>query len=356
MKIFYTSVFVVITLMSSCKLKEDQQAGQGKAMPDNSSAINPKASNDAAGWEKINTTGGGGAVTGSLGKQMDAINNTDAQNRFLADSIDRAYQVNKIRYEDSMRKVQEIQQRQSIAMNTRQAATKESITRRAVERSSGAGSPSPKKAVQKIPEEKIKVQADPVVDQSGSDLVDDFNTVVFSKKSKGSEKPSAAAAEEKKYTGKERFDEIDVSIPAVVKEKTSVTMGGALSVRTTKAQYIGQGITLPAGSVVTGFADIQDDRLNLTIRSVNYNGRILRLSWKVYDNDGAEGMAVSNATLQKNGSTGVNQTMSTAGQLITGNGVIGQLTGGLVRNVMSGSGKISITVPAGKKLIIKSAN
>lgn len=355
MKHIYT-IATFIILFTGCKLK-DQQADTQQKLPDNSSAMNNKASNNATGWEKLNTGDAAGA-TGTMGKQMEALNSTDQRKRYVADSLDKAMASARTRKEDSLRAVFV---RDSLASITRTKAA--AAPRKASGPTTGTvNRPVARTTPPAAPTKPTKqVVAEPVIseeEKAYTDGIEDFNTVVFKKKNKATApaenaSPGGPAAS---YTGKERFEEIDVSIPAVVHERTTVSSGGAMSVKTTKAAYIGQGITLPAGSIVTGFSDFQDDRLNLRIRSVNYNGRILRLSWKVYDTDGAEGIAVANATLKKNSSTGINQTLSAAGQLITGSGAAGQVSSGMVRSIMSGSGRVSISVESGKKLIIKSAN
>lgn len=356
MKYFYLFITLMVAL-TGCKLK-DQQPEQQQKLPDNTSAMNNKASNNATGWEKLNTGDATGA-TGTMGKQMEALNSTDRQKKYLADSIDRAMQAHRTRREDSLR---QIRIRDSIASATRTTATRGSsgspVRKRTTETSARTSPAAAQPSVQNKRVVKF-AEKDQNLEEAYSDGLEDFNTVVFKKKNKGaggSENSAPAADAVGNYSGKERFDEVDISIPAVVHERSTVSTGGALSVKTTRAVYIGQGITLPAGSIVTGFADFQDDRLNLRIKSINYNGRILRLSWKVYDTDGAEGIAVANATLKKNSSTGINQTLNAAGQLITGGGAVGQVSSGMVRSIMAGSGRVSVAVESGKKLIIKSAN
>ena len=91
--------------MFSCKLKEDVFADD-KKVPDNTTAVNSKSSNNANGWEKLSTvsaTGGPGSTTGSMGQQIDAITSTDQQKKFIADSLDKAYVRAKKEREDSLR-------------------------------------------------------------------------------------------------------------------------------------------------------------------------------------------------------------------------------------------------------------
>lgn len=350
-------IYLIATLtifFSGCKLK-DQQPEQQQKLPDNTSAMNNKASNNATGWEKI--TGDAAGATGTMGKQMEALNSTDQQKKYIADSIDRAMAGARTKREDSLRAVFVRDSIASLARTRMAAAAPKNTPTAGAAKSRPVVKTKPAAVAPKAPQSAPAQPAISEEEKAYTEGIEDFNTVVFKKKTKATTSTeSAPASTSAAYTGKERFEDIDVSIPAVVHERTTVSSGGAMSVRTTKAVYIGQGITLPAGSIVTGFSDFQDDRLNLRIRSVNYNGRILRLSWKVYDTDGAEGIAVANATLKKNSSTGFNQTLSAAGQLITGNGAAGQVSSGMVRSIMSGSGRVSISVESGKKLIIKSAN
>lgn len=374
MKSLYTIAF--ISLLFSCKLKEDVFA-DGKKVPDNTTAVNSKSSNNANGWEKLSTvsaTGGPGSTTGSMGQQIDAITSTDERKKFLADSLDKAYVQLKKEREDSLR---EVRLRDSLAVAERTKKTqKEEVSytsvatppRRTTGVGGGSGSASdrPKpsrnnnttakssKPVKQSDAEKIEKEYNEAIASLGSD-VDDFNTVFFKNKPAAAPERSAGGqgnVESKTYTGKERFEEVEVNIPALVPQKVTVTSGGTISLRTTKAAYIGQGITVPAGSTITGFADLMDERMNVTVRSINIGGRIIRINWKIYDDDGAEGMAVSNADLKRNASQGLNQTKNAAAQLLSN--ATGQLTGGMVRAVMSGSGRVSVSIDGGKKVIIKS--
>lgn len=376
------NLYLIIILLSfGCKLKEDVFA-DGKKVPDNTSAINSKSSNNANGWEKLSTvsaTGGPGSTTGSMGQQIDAITSTDERKKFIADSLDKAYLRMKKEREDSLR---EVRLRDSIAIAERsnKRSEKEDLSyktvaappRRSTGGSTGSGSASsrPKpsrntgttttvkttKPVKQAEVDKTNQEYNETIASLGND-VDDFNTVFFKNKPVAAPERNTGGqgnTDPKAYTGKERFDEIEVNIPAIVPENVTVASSGTISLRTTKSAYIGQGITVPAGSTITGFADMLEDRMNVTIRSININGRIVRINWKVYDDDGAEGMAISNAALKRNTSQGVNQTVNAAGQLISG--AAGKLTGGLVRSVMSSSGRVSVSIDGGKKVIIKSNN
>ena len=374
MKSLYTIAFVA--LLFGCKLKEDVFADD-KKVPDNTTAVNNKSSNNANGWEKLSTvsaTGGPGSTTGSMGQQIDAITSTDERKRFMADSLDKAYLRLKKEREDSLR---EVRLRDSLAIAERTKKTqKEEVIYTAVaappRRSTGSGrgsgvSDRPKpsrntvdntvkssKPAKQSEAEKVNEEYNQAIASLGTD-VDDFNTVFFKNKPAAAPQRSAGGqgnVESKTYTGKERFEEVEVNIPALVPEKVTVTSGGTISLRTTKAAYIGQGITVPAGSTITGFADLMDERMNVTVRSINIGGRIIRINWKIYDDDGAEGMAVNNAELKRNTSQGLNQTKNAAAQLLSN--ATGQLTGGMVRAVMSGSGRVSVSIDGGKKVIIKS--
>ncbi len=370
-------VFILLTF--GCKLKEDVLA-DGKKVPDNTSAVNSKSSNNANGWEKLSTvsaTGSPGSTTGTMGQQIDAITSTDDRKRFVADSLDKAYLRIKKEKEDSLR---EVRLRDSIAIAERSNKTsKDEVTYKTIatppRRSTGSGNgsgsassrPKPSrnnttttvkasKPVKQTEVDKTTQEYNETIASLGND-VDDFNTVFFKNKPVAAPERNTGGqgnTESKTYTGKERFDEIEVNIPAIVPENVTVASSGTISLRTTKAAYIGQGITLPAGSTITGFADFIEDRMNINIRSFNINGRIVRINWKVYDDDGAEGMAISNAALKRNTSQGVNQTINAAGQLLSG--AAGKLTGGMVRSVMSGSGRVSVAIDGGKKVIIKSNN
>ncbi len=373
MKSLYIITFV--SLLFGCKLKEDVLA-EDKKVPDNTTAVNSKSSNNANGWEKLSTvsaTGGPGSTTGSMGQQIDAITSTDDRKKYLADSLDKAYTRVRREKEDSMR---EVRLRDSIAVAERsRKSNKEEVMytevaappRRTtgVGRGSGSASDRPKpsrqtststvkvsKPAKESEAEKIEKDYNDAVASIGND-VDDFNTVFFKPKTTQERNNSRQTnTETKNYTGKERFEEVEINIPAIVPERVTVASSGTISLRTTKAAYIGQGITVPAGTTITGFADLMDQRMNVTVRSINIGGRIIRINWKIYDDDGAEGMAISNADLKRNASQGLNQTKNAAAQLLSN--ATGQVTGGMVRAVMGGSGRVSVSIDGGKKVIIKS--
>lgn len=373
MKILYTIIFV--TLLFSCKLKEDVFADD-KKVPDNTTAVNSKSSNNANGWEKLSTvsaTGGPGSTTGSMGQQIDAITSTDQQKKFIADSLDKAYVRAKKEREDSLR---EVRLRDSLAIAERTKKTqKEEVSYSSVAspprrttgvgRGSGSASDRPKpssnnttvkssKTIKQTEAEKIEKEYNEAIASLSND-VDDFNTVFFKNKTSVTQERNATGqgtVESKTYTGKERFEEVEINIPAIVPERVTVASSGTISLRTTKAAYIGQGITVPAGTTITGFADLMDQRMNVNVRSINIGGRIIRINWKIYDDDGAEGMAISHADLKRNASQGLNQTKNAAAQLLSN--ATGQVTGGMVRAVMGGSGRVSVSIDGGKKVIIKS--
>ena len=114
---------------------------------------------------------------------------------------------------------------------------------------------------------------------------------------------------------------------------------------------------LAAGRRITGFCDVSDSRVSMFVKSVNINGKIYSVNLKAYDEDGADGVAVKQAATKRNTSNGLSQTLSTAGQILTsGSGVGSQLSKGMVNNMLSSNGQPSISIEAGKKVILRTGS
>ena len=148
---------------------------------------------------------------------------------------------------------------------------------------------------------------------------------------------------------------LEINIPCLLVNKTKVLPGGTLSVITTEEAYIGNGTKLPAGTMITGYCEIAENRVLLSVRSLNVSGKIVNIYLRAYDLDGAEGINVPGATVKRNVSGGINNSVQSAGQVISGsgNGLGTTILGNVVRGATQNPGKSSVYVDGGKKLILR---
>lgn len=162
--------------------------------------------------------------------------------------------------------------------------------------------------------------------------------------------------DEKKTTKENKYnDAVDYNISAIIPEKCLVSNGGTIKMKSLERVKIGNYV-LESSSTITGRATLSNDRMYIVIQSLNVNGSIKNVDLNVYDLDGAEGISIPGINIKKKSSKGLGGVINTAGSILTrGNSVASQLSSNLVRSVTSGNIE-TITIPGGKKLIIKSNN
>ena len=162
--------------------------------------------------------------------------------------------------------------------------------------------------------------------------------------------------DEKKTIKENKYNERgDYNISAIIPEKCLVANGGTIKMKSLERVKIGNYV-LESSSTITGRATLSNDRMYIVIQSLNVNGSIKNVDLNVYDLDGAEGISIPGINIKKKTSKGLGGVINTAGSILTrGNTVTSQLSSNLVRSVTSGNIE-TITIPGGKKLIIKSNN
>jgi hypothetical protein len=115
-------------------------------------------------------------------------------------------------------------------------------------------------------------------------------------------------------------------IPVVVHEDQAIKEGQQVKLRLLK-EISADGITIPANSILYATCQLSDDRLRLTVRSLQQGSQLIPLDLDVYDTDGSPGINVP----------GLAQTSQIGGQMrssaIQGVNVPG--VGGLANNVIN---------------------
>ena len=81
------------------------------------------------------------------------------------------------------------------------------------------------------------------------------------------------------------------TIKAVINENKTITNGQSIKLRLIEPMKAGAHL-LPVNTVITGFAYIQGERLNITIKNIEHHGLIIPVSLKILDINGQEGIHI----------------------------------------------------------------
>ena len=111
-------------------------------------------------------------------------------------------------------------------------------------------------------------------------------------------------------------------------------------------EYKQDGIRIPANTHLQAICKI-DDRLRLTIRSLEMNGKIIPLQLEAYDSDGLAGIYCPEAS--KSVKTATNDLITTAGSSL--GGLVGNLANTVIRTgatiARTSSGENTVTINSG---------
>ena len=80
-------------------------------------------------------------------------------------------------------------------------------------------------------------------------------------------------------------------IPVVVHEDQAIHDGQQVKLRLLK-EITADGVTIPANTILHAICQLSDDRLRLTVRSLQLGGQLIPLDLDVYDTDGSMGVNV----------------------------------------------------------------
>lgn len=80
-------------------------------------------------------------------------------------------------------------------------------------------------------------------------------------------------------------------IPVVVHEDQAIKEGQQVKLRLTR-EIAADGITIPANTILYAVCNLADDRLRLSVRSLQLGGQLIPLDLDVYDTDGSPGINV----------------------------------------------------------------
>ena len=120
--------------------------------------------------------------------------------------------------------------------------------------------------------------------------------------------------------------------------------------------YVEGGVRIPANTHLAAICKI-GDRLELQVRSLEMNGRIIPLALDAYDTDGLQGIYCPETSAVKNSRQASNDAISTAGT--TFGGLVGDIASTVIRTgatiAKSASGEVSVSVVSGYEFYLVKA-
>ena len=126
-----------------------------------------------------------------------------------------------------------------------------------------------------------------------------------------------------------------------------LTSGQRITLRLLE-DYVEGGVRIPANTHLAAICKI-GDRLELQVRSLEMNGRIIPLALDAYDTDGLQGIYCPETSASKGAKQAGNDAISTAGT--TFGGLVGDLASTVIRTgasiARSASGEVSVSVVSG---------
>jgi hypothetical protein len=134
-----------------------------------------------------------------------------------------------------------------------------------------------------------------------------------------------------------------------------ITSGQRVTLRLLE-DYVEGGVRIPANTHLAAICKI-GDRLDLQVRSLEMNGRIIPLALDAYDTDGLQGIYCPETSAVKNSRQATNDAISTAGT--TFGGLVGDIASTVIRTgatiAKSTSGELSVSVVSGYEFYLVKA-
>lgn len=150
------------------------------------------------------------------------------------------------------------------------------------------------------------------------------------------------------------------TISACISESQTIEQGGRVKLRLLEPLQAGN-ITIPVNSMVTGTANIQGERLDILVSSIEYAGNIIPVELAIYDIDGQRGIFVPGSegrTAAKEAMGDVSQSMGnsisfagSAGQQVAMDLTRGILQGG-TRFISQRVKAVKIKLKAGYRVLL----
>ncbi|MDP4201143.1 MAG: conjugative transposon protein TraM [Bacteroidota bacterium] len=130
------------------------------------------------------------------------------------------------------------------------------------------------------------------------------------------------------------------TIDACIHNNQTVMNGQSVRLRLLGSMKVGS-MVIPRNAIITGVAKVQEERLDITVSSLEYEGSILPVELSVYDTDGQQGISIPN-TVEVNAAKEVVANMGTStGTSISLAGNAGQqLAADMGRSLIQGASQL----------------
>lgn len=150
------------------------------------------------------------------------------------------------------------------------------------------------------------------------------------------------------------------AIRAVINDTRKITDGQTVRLRLSDPMRVG-GVLIDKNNIITGTAKINDERLMITVTSINNGGTILPVKMEVYDTDGNLGIFIPNSmemNAVKEMASNMGSTLGTSISITQSAGQ--QLATDLAKGVIQGGSQylsnkfktVRVTLKAGYKVIL----
>jgi len=148
----------------------------------------------------------------------------------------------------------------------------------------------------------------------------------------------------------------DISVLAETVSQQKISSEGGHIKMVLKEELKLNGQVLPAGTTITGQTRFDQNRVDIDVRSININNKIVYCNLKGFDMDGVEGLALKEKDIAKMGKNAYNEELDRLDMGVESKlpGYAGQVAGTIIRSFSRNKkGKAEITIPANYKVILR---
>lgn len=146
------------------------------------------------------------------------------------------------------------------------------------------------------------------------------------------------------------------AIKAVIHDNQVLVNGATVKLRLVQPLYI-QTSLIPSGSFLYGVAALQNERLTIAIRSLQYNGSVYPVQLTVYDLDGLEGIYIPGTITRDAIKQSANNSISSVGMPLLDPSIAAQAASAGIetaKNLLSRKVKlVKVQVKAGYQVLLK---
>lgn len=150
--------------------------------------------------------------------------------------------------------------------------------------------------------------------------------------------------------------DLSSAIEAVIHQDQDIVSGSVVKIRLSDSISV-NGAIIPKNEFVYGIAEVDEERLKITIASMRYKNSILSVSLSAYDLDGLEGLYIPGAISRDASKKGVDDAIQSLQIMTMDPSVSAQVAGAGIQAAKGLFGKkvkqIRVKVKAGYKLLLR---